>query len=94
MVEKLAEILRRGDFSQAVRSCWLSSLWNEIIDERMRKNTESIKVRNRVLYISTSSSTWAQELSLLKAEIIRKFNERAGEEAIRDVRFKSNLGGF
>lgn len=95
MTEKLSNILEKMEtgFSWAVKSSRLISLWREIVDERVQKNTEPIKITNRTLYISTSSSTWAQELSLLKKEIIKKFNTRAGEEAIRDIRFKSNLGG-
>jgi predicted nucleic acid-binding Zn ribbon protein len=53
------------------------------------RHTEAVKIRNRVLYVSTSTSTWAHELSFIKKEIIKKFNARAGEEAIRDIRFKS-----
>jgi predicted nucleic acid-binding Zn ribbon protein len=60
------------------------------------KQTEAVRMKNGILYVATTSSTWAQELSFLKKEIIKKFNQRAGEEAIRDIRFSvkgEKIGG-
>lgn len=95
MVQKLADIFRTMDegVGRTLSNCQLIGLWAEVIDERVRKNTEPIKIRNRTLYVSTSSSTWAQELSFFKRELIQKFNAKAGREAIRDIRFKSDLIG-
>lgn len=91
MTDHIVEILERSgnQVAWAIKSCRLLGLWQSVVDERAGKHTEAIKIRNKVLYVSTSSSTWAQELSLLRKEIIKKFNERAGEEAINDVRFKA-----
>ncbi len=91
MVEKLADILGgiEHGIGRTVRLCGLLNLWEEIVDERVRRNASALKIRNRTLYISTSSPAWAQELSFLKKEIIQKFNEKAGKEAISDVKFRS-----
>lgn len=90
MTVKLAEILEGMDMGvgRAVKVCELLSLWDQVVDERVGRHTEAVKIRNRILYVSTSTSTWANELSFIKKEIIKKFNARAGEEAIRDIRFK------
>jgi predicted nucleic acid-binding Zn ribbon protein len=94
VVERLSDILNKeAEKSQgALKSCQLVQLWGGVVDERVKKNTEPVKVRNRVLYVTAKTPAWAQELSFLKKEIIEKFNRRAGEEAIRDVRFKSGDG--
>jgi predicted nucleic acid-binding Zn ribbon protein len=91
MVEKLADILGgiEHGIGGTVKLCGMLSLWEEVVDERVRRNASAIKIRNRTLYVSTSSPAWAQELSYLKKEIIQKFNEKAGKEAIKDIRFKS-----
>lgn len=90
MAEAIAEILNRlGPAAAAVESCRLTALWTEIVDERVKKHTEAIKVRGRVLFVNTSSPAWAQELTFLKTAIISKFNERAGAQAIRDIKFKT-----
>ena len=94
MAQKLAEVLAgiqgRGD--NALGICRLLSLWERVVDERVGRQTEAIKIRNRVLYVSTTTSAWAQELSFLKREIISKFNAAAGREAIHDIRFRAGGG--
>lgn len=91
MSKRLGEILSVSA-PAAVRECLKLRYWEEVVDERVRKYVEPFKIRNGTLYLSVVSSAWAQELSLLKKEIVRKFNERAGEEIIRDIRFKV-IGG-
>jgi predicted nucleic acid-binding Zn ribbon protein len=89
--EQLQEIFGRLDngIVLAVRNCRLTALWPEVVDERVSKNTEAIKISRGTLYISASSPVWAQELSFLKRAIIKRFNERAGAEVISDIRFKA-----
>ena len=91
MPEKLQEIFGRLDngIVLAVRNCQLTALWGEIVDERVSKNSEAIKISHRTLYVSTTSPVWAQELSFLKRAIITRFNDRAGEEVITDIKFKA-----
>jgi predicted nucleic acid-binding Zn ribbon protein len=91
MAQRLAEIIFGLDtgVAKAVKACTLLRHWDGVVDEQVRKHTEAVKISNRTLYIKTSSPAWAQELSFLKSEIITKFNQQAGEEAIKDIRFKS-----
>ncbi|MFA6170074.1 MAG: DUF721 domain-containing protein [Candidatus Margulisiibacteriota bacterium] len=89
MPEQVGKIIQNGDFAWVIRNCNLLTVWEKVIDERARKHTEPISIRNRVLNVSTSTATWAYELSFLKTQIIAKFNEYAGEEAIYDIRFKA-----
>jgi|GEM_PF-1606131 len=94
MAQKLSEVLAgmEGGAGGTLGACRLLSLWGKIVDERVGRQTEAIKIRNRVLYVSTATSAWAQELSYLKAEIIKKFNAEARKEAIRDIKFRAGGG--
>jgi predicted nucleic acid-binding Zn ribbon protein len=91
MAERLAEILDAMDVGagKTIRLCGLLSLWKKVVDERVGRNTEAVKISNKVLYVSASSPAWAQELSFLKTDFVAKFNREAGKEAIRDIRFRS-----
>lgn len=90
MAEQLASILNNinGGMGRTIRSCGLLSLWGRVVDERVGKHTEPIKIKGQVLYVLADSSTWAQELSFFKRELIERFNAQAGEQVIRDIRFK------
>lgn len=94
MTEHVAEILGglENDVASTIRLCNALSLWGKVVDERVGKHSKAVKIINRVLYVSTSSPAWAQELTFLREEIVEKFNAVAGKGTIRDIRFKS--GGF
>ncbi|MBN2058529.1 MAG: DUF721 domain-containing protein [Candidatus Saganbacteria bacterium] len=94
MTQRISEILGElnNGLGDTVKLCNLLGLWQGVVDERVGKHTQAIKIRNRILFVSTSSPTWAQELTFLKHDIIEKFNKAAGQEAIRDIRFRS--GGW
>lgn len=91
MTQKLSEILAGMECGagRALSACKLLALWERVVDKRVGRQTEAVKIRNRVLYVTASSATWAQELSFLREEIINKFNAEAGREVIRDIKFKS-----
>lgn len=94
MAEKLGEIISNleGEISSTLKNCQLLSLWSLVVDERVGKNTEPVKIKNRTLFVATANPVWAQELSFLKKEIIDKFNQQAGGKVIFDIRFKATGG--
>ena len=92
MPQQIAEIFGGLDdgFVRTVRNCRLVTLWGEVVDAGIARNTEAVKITNHTLYVATSSSAWAQELSFLKKTIIARLNDKAGEEAIRDIKFRAS----
>lgn len=86
MTQLLKDIL--GDLTCA-RDVRVILLWTESVSAEIARHTEPVKIRNRVLYINAKSPVWAQELTFLKPEIIKKLNDKAGYEAVQDIRFKA-----
>ena len=91
MTQKLSEILEgmESGIGRTIHACGLLSLWERVVDQRVGKQTKAIKIRNQTLYVSARNPAWAQELTFLKSEIVKKFNEEAGKEVIRDIKFRS-----
>lgn len=89
MPESLQNILgtQNENLGSALEICKLMALWPQVVDERVGKHTEPIKISNKIMYVSTSSAAWAQELSYLKKEIVEKFNQKAGKPVLYDIRF-------
>jgi len=52
--------------------------------------TEPLYVVDGVLIIGTRSSSWAQELTFKKAEILERLSKKLGDGVIRDLRFQSS----
>lgn len=88
MIELLGDVLKSQQ-TGGIRDGRIALLWEETVTPEIAKQTEAVKVRNRVLYIKTKSPVWAQELNLLKIELMERINQRAGFSAVRDIRFKA-----
>ncbi|MFA4967243.1 MAG: DUF721 domain-containing protein [Candidatus Margulisiibacteriota bacterium] len=89
MTQLLADILKRPQISKGIKAGWTVLLWEESVSTEIAKQTEAVKVKNRVLYVNTKSPVWAQELNFLKKEIMDRMNEKAGFSAVKDIRFKA-----
>jgi predicted nucleic acid-binding Zn ribbon protein len=65
--------------------------WEDIAGKEIAKRSRPQKFVRKTLYVSVTSSTWANELSLMSEELIKKINSFAGEEVVKTVRFKADL---
>lgn len=63
-------------------------MWPEVAGEKIAKHTEATALRGNTLFVTTDSAAWAQELSIMRNQLIRKMNEAAGEYLVADVRFQ------
>jgi len=62
--------------------------WNEIVGESVAVQAQPRSIRNRILFIEVSHSTWMQQLQFLKPTLLEKVNAFLGEPLIQDIRFK------
>jgi predicted nucleic acid-binding Zn ribbon protein len=59
--------------------------WNEMPGKIIAQSTRSLYVKNRVLYVSVSSSVLRNELLLHRENLVKKLNGCARAEVIRDI---------
>ena len=59
--------------------------WEELVGEKVARNSRPTALINNVLWVSVSSSAWSQELSFKRRDIIRRIKERVTE--LKDIRF-------
>lgn len=62
--------------------------WEELLGRSIARYTTDIYIANKVLYVRLSSSVVKNELMMMREEIRRKMNEKAGEEIIVKIVFK------
>ena len=62
--------------------------WKEIVGESIAYQTQPRSIRNQILFIDVSHSTWIQQLQFLKPTLLEKINAFIGEPLIQDIRFK------
>jgi hypothetical protein len=74
------------DFELKVYSIWGS--WREIVGESLARQAQPRSIRNRILFIDVSHSTWVQQLQFLKPNLLEKLNAFLGEPILKDIRFR------
>jgi predicted nucleic acid-binding Zn ribbon protein len=86
--EILLEFLRENKLDSKFRERNLVGSWEELMGKTISKATKNIYIKDRKLFVVISSSVIRNELYMLKNEIVRKLNERAGEAIISDLILK------
>ena len=63
--------------------------YREIVGPQIAASSCAQMVRDGILFVACKSSTWANELTLLKPEIMKKLQSALGRKAVKDVRFSA-----
>src|SRR5678816_3956150 len=64
----------------------VEKLWDELMGPMIKKYTRKIKLENQVLTLYIDSAPLKSELTIMKASIISRINEKLEENYIKDVR--------
>jgi predicted nucleic acid-binding Zn ribbon protein len=62
--------------------------WESLVGEHIARAASAVKIANGVLLVKVKTSTWRNELSLRKAEIIKAVNTGLGRDVVKDIRFQ------
>lgn len=86
----LAKSLQKLGLYPRVQRFQVFPLWHKIVGD-IAKHAKPRRLDGDVLFVTTSSSAWAQELTLMRRGIVTRINENLGGEYIKDVRFSEHL---
>ena len=84
----LEKTLKTLEIDVPLRTYSIWGAWREIVGEAVAGQTQPRAVRNGILFIDVSHSTWVQQLQFLKPTLLEKINAFLGEPHIQDIRFK------
>jgi predicted nucleic acid-binding Zn ribbon protein len=62
-------------------------LWEEIVGPRIAKASKALRIDRGELLIQVKSSSWKQQIQMLKPDIIKKLNTHLGEKTVKAIRF-------
>src|SRR4030042_6924405 len=80
--------LKSLEIDVPLRNYSIWGAWKEIVGDSVALQTQPRSIRNRILFIDVSHSTWMQQLQFLKPTLLEKINAFLGEPHIQDIRFK------
>jgi hypothetical protein len=84
----LEQTLKGLELDVPLKTYSIWGAWKEIVGEPIALQTQPHAIRNRILFIDVSHSTWMQQLQFLKPTLLGKINSFLGESLIEDIRFK------
>jgi hypothetical protein len=84
----LEKTLKALEIDVPLKAYSILGAWNEIVGESVSAHSQPRSIRNRILFIDVSHSTWMQQLQFLKPTLLEKINIFLGEPLIEDIRFK------
>ena len=81
--------LARGGSRDAIPLAAVTAAWPDVVGEAVARNAWPRRLaRDGTLHVATASATWAQELSLLKSDMLERLQSRIGPDAPTGVRFE------
>ncbi len=84
----VAALLQTQRFNAVSTEEQLMRNWEWIVACDRGSGTRPVSIKNNVLLVLVSNSSWLHQLSMQKREIIGRICEIVGEGVIRDIRFK------
>lgn len=79
------DLLRELKIDRKLKEVGLVSEWESLMGKTVAVRTNQIYIRNRVLYVTVTSSVLRNELLMMRQDIIHKLNERAGEVLVEQM---------
>ena len=64
-------------------------IWPEIAGPALAQRSRALRVRHARLEIAVPSAVWRTQLSFVKADLVKRINERVGSETVKDLRLVS-----
>ena len=80
-------LLKRG-LSSPVKQHDVREVWESAVGKDIARNAKPAMLKKGMLYVHVKNSTWMQELSLLKENLIEAINSKLGREDVVEMRFK------
>jgi predicted nucleic acid-binding Zn ribbon protein len=84
----IASTLDQLGLDKKVKQYEVLDVWKEIVGEQIAQVTTADYFSGGKLFIRVSRSTWRNELTFLKQQLIEKVNTAMGEEIVHDIIFR------
>jgi predicted nucleic acid-binding Zn ribbon protein len=83
--DALKYFLNHSKLKGYMQAMQIEDVWGEIMGKTIAKYTEKIQIQGKTLYITTNMAPLKQELLYQKENIIKRVNEKLGENVINNV---------
>ncbi len=86
--EVIRQVLKEQHLDRPLNEKRLIEAWPLILGTNIVQYTSGLSIKNRVLYVSLTSSVLRHDLFLSREEIKKSLNKQVGVEVIVDIIFR------
>ena len=87
----LKNFIARANIEEKIAISSIFNHWQEIVGKEISKRSKPEKLSKGVLFVSVTTSTWANELSLMSVNLLGKINSHIGKSVVKEIRFRIEL---
>ena len=84
----LEELVQRLGIKQKLQEYEAVLQWDSVVGEHVARVATPAKIFKGVLLVRVKTSTWRNELTMRKKEIIDKLNKALGDAVVKDIKFQ------
>ncbi|MBQ8047125.1 MAG: DUF721 domain-containing protein [Prevotella sp.] len=85
--EVLSQFLRQEGLETPLCQHRLVEAWGNVAGSMVEQYTEEKFIKNQTLYVKVTSPALRQDLSMMRADLVKRLNQKAGAQVIVDIRF-------
>lgn len=82
----LNEVLNKYELNEIVEKNLLIEKFKEVVGEQIAKQVEFKNFEKGILTIEVESSSWKNEIFLLREQIIEKINNAFGKQIVKELK--------
>jgi len=86
--EIIGQVLKNNHLDKKLNDKHLIDAWPKVLGDNIKKYTTELIIKNRVLYVTLSSSVLRHDLFLSREEIKNSLNREVGAEVIKEIIFR------
>lgn len=81
----IKDYLKENKFDRKLAEVDVVSSWEKIVGRPIARATTSVSIKDCTLHLHMNSSIVRHELMMMKSDLMRAINERAGFEIVKDI---------
>ncbi|MFC2111827.1 DUF721 domain-containing protein [Bacteroidota bacterium] len=85
IAEAIRTYLKESKLEKPLKERKLVQSWESLLGKAVARSTSKIYLKDGILFVHLNSSVVKNELYMLQDEILRKLNDAAGEELVREI---------
>ena len=86
--EIISMILKKNGLDNKLAEVRAIRAWEELLGRTVARYTRNLVIKDKTLYVSLNSSIVRNELLMIRDELIKRLNEKAGKQLIEKIVFK------